>query len=79
MKKILIVILIVSLALAALGVTGCFLFRHFVTHQITDRGGMENPDAAAEAEQPLDGDEHGVLSMELSNGSCVEFRRSADQ
>ena len=52
MKKILIVLL----ALTALGLTGVLMFRHFVTDQITDRGGMENPDAGSEEEQLLDGD-----------------------
>lgn len=44
MKKILMVFLIVLLALTVLGVTGVFLFRHFVADQIMDKGGMMNPD-----------------------------------
>lgn len=55
MEKILIVLMIVLLALPFLGVTGVFLFRHFVTNQITDWGGMENPDVGSEEEQMLDG------------------------
>lgn len=38
-KKIMIAFLILIL----LGVCGYFLFQHFVTNQIMDRGGMENP------------------------------------
>lgn len=52
MEKILLVILIVLLALTVLGV---FLFRHFVTNQIKDWGGMENPNVELENEQILDG------------------------
>ena len=55
MKKALLIFMIVLLTLAALGLTGFFLFRHFVTNRITDRGGMENPDAGTEKEQILDG------------------------
>ena len=49
MKRILIVLLITLLVLALLGAVGVLLFRHFVTDQITDRGGMENPDAGLDA------------------------------
>lgn len=63
MKKVLIILLGILLGLAVLGAAGVILFRIFVTNQITDRGGMENPDAGAE--QVLDGDgtyvENGVL------------------
>ena len=44
MKKVLIVLLIVLLALTVLCVTGFLLFRHFVANQIMDKGGMINPD-----------------------------------
>lgn len=44
MKKILSVLLIALLVLAVLSVTGVLLFRHFVADQITDKGGMMNPD-----------------------------------
>lgn len=47
MKKIMIVLLILIL----LGTCGFFLFRYFVTNQIMDRGGMENPYVMAEDEQ----------------------------
>ena len=47
MKKIMIVLLVLIL----LGTCGFFLFRHFVTNQIMDRGGMENPYVMAEDEQ----------------------------
>ena len=43
MKKALRVILIVLLALAILATALVLLYRHFVTNQIMDRGGMENP------------------------------------
>lgn len=66
MKKALIIVFIVAFALALLCVTGVFLFRHFVTDQITDRGGMENPDAESE-EQPLDGDYTYVANEILLN------------
>lgn len=56
--------MIVLLTLAAVGLTGAFLFRHFVTNQITDRGGMENPDAGAEEEQILDGN-HTYAANEI--------------
>lgn len=55
MKKIMLAILVVLLILAFLGAAGFLLYRHFVTNQITDWGGMENPDAASENEQLLDG------------------------
>ena len=44
MKKILSVLLIALLVLTVLSVTGVLLFRHFVADQITDKGGMMNPD-----------------------------------
>ena len=44
MKKILSVLLIALLVLAVLSVTGVLLFHHFVADQITDKGGMMNPD-----------------------------------
>lgn len=43
-KKFAIIILVV----AALAAAGIFLFRHFVTNRIMDRGGMTNPDAGTE-------------------------------
>ena len=43
MKKVLRVIGIVLLALVILVTAFVFLYRHFVTSQIMDRGGMENP------------------------------------
>lgn len=36
-------VLIAAGILAAVLLAGSFLFRHFVTDQITDKGGMENP------------------------------------
>lgn len=39
MKKLLIAVLTVAILVAA----GAFLYKHFVTDRITDRGGMENP------------------------------------
>lgn len=44
MKKNLSVLLIILLALMVLAVAGVLLFRHFVTGQIMDKGGMMNPD-----------------------------------
>ena len=43
MKKALLIVLIVILALAILATAFVLLYRHFVTNQIMDRGGMENP------------------------------------
>ena len=43
MKKALLIGLIVLLALAVLATAFVLLYRHFVTGQIMDRGGMENP------------------------------------
>ena len=43
MKRVLRVILIVLLALVILATAFVLLYRHFVTNQIMDRGGMENP------------------------------------
>lgn len=58
MKKILSVLLIALLALTVLSVTGVLLFRHFVADQITDKGGMMNPDYndGTEPVPVLDGD-----------------------
>lgn len=50
-KKIMIAFLILIL----LGVCGYFLFQHFVTNQIMDRGGMENPYTMPEDEGIADG------------------------
>lgn len=53
MKKVLLTLLIVVLVLAVLCTAGVFLFRHFVTDRIMDKGGMENPDyVPEEADQP---------------------------
>ncbi len=41
-QRMLKVLLAVGLT-AALVLGGAFLYRHFVTDRITDRGGMENP------------------------------------
>lgn len=67
MKKILTVLLIVLLALVALGVAGVFLLRHFVTNQIMDRGGMMNPDYIDEIDDShiLDGDHTYVDNEKL--------------
>ena len=43
MKKALLIVLIVILALAILATAFVLLYRHFVTNRIMDRGGMENP------------------------------------
>ena len=43
MKKALRVFLIVLLVLTILATAFVLLYRHFVTNQIMDRGGMENP------------------------------------
>lgn len=40
LKKVLLILLILLLLILA----GTFLYRHFVTNRISDRGGMENPD-----------------------------------
>ena len=45
MKRVFSVILIILIVLTVLALAGLLLFRHFVTNQITDRGGMENPGA----------------------------------
>ena len=52
MKKVLRVFLIVLLVLTILTTAFVLLYRHFVTNQIMDRGGMENPflESAAEEE-----------------------------
>ena len=55
MKKVLRIILIVLLVLVILATAFVLLYRHFVTNQIMDRGGMENPfldSAAEEASEP---------------------------
>lgn len=55
-KSALSVILIILIVLTVLALAGLLLFRHFVTNQITDRGGMENPDAELENERmPMGG------------------------
>lgn len=74
MKRILIVLLITLLVLALLGAVGVLLFRHFVTDQITDRGGMENPDAGLDAV-------YSPCGADLCRpcGAAAEFRRSAAQ
>ena len=51
MKKVLRVIGIVLLALVILATAFVFLYRHFVTNQIMDRGGMENPFLESEWEE----------------------------
>lgn len=38
-------ILIVVAVLIVVACIGAFLFHHFVTNRVMDRGGMENPDA----------------------------------
>lgn len=43
-------VLIALFVLMALGMTGRLLFHHFVTDQITDKGGMINPDYVAGTE-----------------------------
>lgn len=64
MKKILSVLLIALLVLAALAVTGVLLFRHFVADQIMDKGGMMNPDYVYGTDTAfiLDGDYHTFAS-----------------
>lgn len=52
MKKVLLTLLIVVLVLAVLCTAGVFLFRHFVTDRIMDKGGMENPDCVPEEAEP---------------------------
>ena len=52
MKKALLRFLTVLLALAALSLIGIFLFRHFVSNRVMDKGGMENPDAGAAGRKP---------------------------
>lgn len=52
MKKALLRFLTVLLALAALSLIGIFLFRHFVSNRIMDKGGMENPDTGAAGRKP---------------------------
>ena len=51
MKKRLRAVLIALLALTVLIGFCVFLFRYFVTNQVTDRGGMENPEAGAETQR----------------------------
>lgn len=63
MKKLFRVLLPVLLLLALLFAAGCFLLRHFVTDQIMDRGGMENPEAG-EATQLLPGEDADDLRKE---------------
>lgn len=77
MKKMLNMLLIVLPALAVLGVTGLLLFRHFVTDQIADWGGMENPDTVGEEEQALDG-EHTYAANEVLLSKIVGSWKSAD-
>lgn len=77
MKKIMLAILVVLLILAVLGVAGFLLYRHFVTNQITDWGGMENPDAVSENEQLLDGGNTYAANEALSERIAGEWK-SAD-
>lgn len=65
MKRLLTAIAV--LAVIILG--GTLAFRHFVTDQIMDLGGMENPDYAGEPQQPemLDGDGTYVDNEALLN------------
>ena len=51
MKKALLIVLIIILALAILATAFVLLYRHFVTNQIMDRGGMENPFLDSEWEE----------------------------
>ena len=67
MKKVLSVLLIALLVLTVLSVTGVLLFRHFVADQITDKGGMMNPDYndGTEPVPVLDGDHTYVDNEKL--------------
>ena len=51
MKRRILTVLLVVVIVIALVLGGKFLYRHFVTDRITDRGGMENPDAQTYTDQ----------------------------
>ena len=73
MKKVLRVVLIVLLLLAILAAACVLLYRHFVTNQIMDRGGMENPfpdSAAEEVSEP---------ASEAAAGAAVDDAEEANR
>lgn len=51
MKRRMLKILLIIVLVVAVVFGGKFLYRHFVTDQITDWGGMENPDAPTHTDQ----------------------------
>ena len=77
MKKLLVVLI----TILALVIGGIFMFRHFVTNRVMDKGGMENPEYTDDEEdiQELDGDQtyvdnDALLSMLIGTWKSTDER-----